>query len=231
MENKIIFDLDGLLLDTEVYYSICWKEACKSLGYDLTYEQGLNLRSLDSKLAEEYFRALFGEECPYEDIRSLRKELMKNMIAERGINKKKGCDELLDYLRHNNIDFLLATSSSIQRAQRLLKMAGLENQFQTIVSTSMVKHGKPYPDVYLEACMKVDENPENCIAIEDSPNGVKSAYTAGCKVIMVPDLTEPEPHISHMLFSKAESLIEVINILGNHTGLQSDGTIKGGKNV
>lgn len=215
MINKVIFDMDGLLIDTEGYFSICWRKACAVFGYELTYEQGLYLRSLDSKLADKYFKQLFGDRCSYDDIRRKRKEFMNDMVTEKGITAKKGANELLQYLSGKGIETVLATSSNLERAKNFLKVAKIENSFTYIVSTAMVERGKPFPDVYLEACKKVGEAPCDCVAIEDSPNGVLSAYSAGCKVIMVPDLTKPYDEDRHMLYAVADSLSDVIDILEN----------------
>lgn len=137
---------------------------------------------------------------------------MNDIISNNGISAKKGANELLNYLSYKGIEIALVTSSDIERVKTFLDLAKIEDRFTYIISTKMVEHGKPFPDVYLEACKKVSENPCDCIAIEDSPNGVKSAYSAGFKVIMVPVLTKPDCEIKHMLYEVADSLLDVIDI-------------------
>ena len=82
-----------------------------------------------------------------------------------------------------------------------------------MISASMVKRGKPAPDVYLHACEVLEVQPENCYAVEDSPNGVMSAHAAGCRTIMIPDLTQPDAELSRLLYRKLDSFEELINIL------------------
>ena len=106
----------------------------------------------------------------------------------------------------------IATATDPERTNRYLKLAGLEGMIPTIISATMVSQGKPAPDIYLYACRELGFPPEACIAVEDAPNGVKSAYEAGCRVVMIPDQTEPDEELRSLLYACADSLAEIPDI-------------------
>lgn len=112
-----------------------------------------------------------------------------------------------------NIKAAVATATPIELTLQHLEKIGVRNQFDKIVSAKQVKHGKPAPDVYLYACEQIGEEPSNCIAVEDSPNGIKAAYAAGCKPVMVPDLTQPDEEIQPLLYAVVDSLVEIRRLI------------------
>jgi DNA helicase-2/ATP-dependent DNA helicase PcrA len=209
MIKAVIFDLDGTLIDTEKYYIPCWMEAIKSFGYEIKREQAYNLRSLGRPFAPAYFKELFGEDFPYEDVRNERKRLIRETVKEHGVEVKPGVSEILDFLHKKEITVAIATASELERTTWLLKEANIFDRFDNIVSAHMVEQGKPAPDVYLYACRELEFEPEECLAVEDAPNGVRSAAAAGCKVVMVPDLTEPDEEINRLLYAKVEVISEI----------------------
>ncbi len=212
--KAILFDLDGTLIDTEKYYRICWKKTLESFGYKVTDEDVLSLRSLGRPFAPDHIKKMVKDpDADYKAIRAKRSKLMEEMIAREGIQLKKGAVELLEYLRSKKITTAVSTASDLERTTRYLKQVGLYDYFDKLISCTMVERGKPAPDVYLYACKELGLSPDLCIAVEDSPNGVKSAFSAGCKVIMVPDQTEPDEETKEMLWAKAQSLDEIIKIL------------------
>ncbi len=212
--KAILFDLDGTLIDTEKYYRICWKKTLESFGYKVTDEDVLSLRSLGRPFAPDHIKKMVKDpDADYKAIRAKRSKLMEEMIAREGIQLKKGAVELLEYLRSKKITTAVSTASDLERTTRYLKQVGLYDYFDKLISCTMVDRGKPAPDVYLYACKELGLSPDLCIAVEDSPNGVKSAFSAGCKVIMVPDQTEPDEETKEMLWAKAQSLDEIIKIL------------------
>lgn len=213
MMNAVIFDMDGVLIDTEKYLFRFWQQAMKEAGYEISHEQLLGIRSLAAEFAIPRFRQLFGERLDYASVRERRKELMNSWITEHGIEKKSGVDEILAYLRKENCKRAVATATDIDRAARYLREIGILEQFDQIVCAPSVPHGKPMPDVYLYACEQIGERPENCIALEDSDNGALAAHRAGCQVVFVKDLADPLPETEAFLAGKAENLKEAIEVL------------------
>ncbi len=211
--RTIIFDMDGTLIDTEKYYRVFWKQAAAEYGYAMTDEQALALRSLGRPFAPRLLAEWFGEKFDYEAVRKRRKELMDICLRQEGIGLKAGALVLLSYCRENHIRTAIATAGELERANRSLEQAGLAGYFDKIISAAMVKEGKPSPDIYLYACEQLGEAPENCYAVEDSPNGVQSAFRAGCRVIMVPDLSEPDERLMGCLFARVDSLEEIVHFL------------------
>ena len=218
MIHAVIFDMDGVLIDTERHLFDCWQQAAKEYGYMLTKEQLLGIRSLAAEFAVPHFQKLMGEAFDYAAIRSRRKELMRDYIAEHGVDKKPCVDEFLDYLHANGYKTAVATATDPERAKQYLSSIGIYEKFDRIVCATTVAHGKPMPDVYLYACEQIGEHPEYCLAIEDSDNGALSAHRAGCHGVMVPDLAGPKPETAELLPGLAENLAEVIPILEQMQG-------------
>ncbi|MCX4317625.1 MAG: HAD family phosphatase [Lachnospiraceae bacterium] len=211
LPKAVIFDMDGVLIDTEKYLVRYWCQAAREAGFPFEWEHGLMLRSLSMKFAEPKLKEIFGKTFDYKAIRERRKELMEEQLARTGIEKKPGVDNVLSWLYEHGIKRAVATATDEERANRYLKEIGIANAFEHIVCAPMVKQGKPCPDVYLYACQQIGERPEDCLALEDSPNGVLSAWRAGCQVVMVPDLTEPETELLPLLSGVAHGLEEVIS--------------------
>ena len=208
MIKGAIFDMDGLLIDTEKLYVRYWKQAAAEFGYDMKDEDVYSIRSLARKYSIRRLKDLFGEDCPTEEIRSRRTELINAHVREYGVEPKKGLSELLDFLSGNGIKLAVATSTPLERAEKYLGKIGAYERFDAVIGGDMVKVGKPDPDIYLTAAGVLGLPPEECAAFEDSPNGIRSAYAAGCKAIMIPDLTQPDEELMPMISGVYSSLDE-----------------------
>lgn len=210
----LIFDMDGLLLDTEKLYVRFWTEAARFYGYPMEFEHALSIRSLNKKFTTEKLAGYFGS-FDYDPVHDKRVELMNAYIDEHGVEAKKGAAELLEFASKNGIKIALATSSPYERAKEQLESVGLFKYFDEFACGPMVKNSKPEPDIYLLACEKLKLRPEECIALEDSPNGVISASRAGCAAVMVPDLDKPSGELLPLLYRVCNDLTCVIPLLQN----------------
>lgn len=204
--NAVIFDMDGVLIDTEKHLIECWMEASKIHGFDMKREEAYLLRSLTAKMAAPLLKNMYGEEFDYHRVRETRKRLMEQRLKKYGIERKQGVEEALIYLKNKGYKVAVATSTDSERAKQYLAEVEILQYFDYVISANMVEIGKPMPDIYLYACEKIGEKPEDCYAIEDSPNGVLSAKRAGLRVIMIPDLTEPDEDTAGLLYAKIDSL-------------------------
>lgn len=208
-----VFDMDGLLLDTEKLYTRFWCEAGQQCGYLFELKHALSLRSLSKELAIQKLKGYFGRDFDYQAVHDLRVVLMDKFIKENGVEAKEGASELLNYLRQNNYKIALATSSPLERASEHLSLVGLYDFFDAFACRPMVKFGKPAPDIYLLACDRLSLAPQQCVALEDSPTGVRSAFSAGCSVINIPDMDMPDAETQKMLFACCKDLGQVIDLL------------------
>lgn len=209
----VLFDMDGVVLDTEKLYARFWAEAAKALGYSMTYEQALGMRSLNSAAGQAKLESYFGAGVSRAVMRDKRVELMDAYVAEYGVEAKAGIHELLDYLKGKGIRTAIATSSPMDRATAYLGSLGLLEKFDRICSGHDVKRGKPEPDIYLHAAACIGVPPENCLAIEDAPAGILSAHRAGCYPVLVPDLDGADEEMRSILYAEADRLMDVIDLL------------------
>ncbi len=214
MIKAVIFDMDGVLIDTEKHYNAAWCEAAHMAGYaDFGREHALMLRSCDARLAAEMMKDIFGAGFDYYAVREVRRRLVAERLEQYGLEKKPGIDEILAFLHERGIKAAVATATPIELTLQHLGAIGVMDQFDRIVSAKQVANGKPAPDVYLYACEQIGEKPMDCIAVEDSPNGIRSAYAAGCRPVMVPDLTQPDAEIRPLLYAVAESLADIRKLI------------------
>jgi DNA helicase-2/ATP-dependent DNA helicase PcrA len=211
--QAVLFDLDGTLIDTEKYYRIFWPKALAYFGYQMSDEQFLTMRSLGRPFALAQLQAWYGQDFDYEAAKKKRSEMMNAYMQVHGIQVKPGAVQLLEYLKERHIPAAVATATDPERTKKYLGELGLLSYFCEIISATMVKEGKPSPDVYLYACERLVQAPESCMAVEDSPNGVLSAWRAGCKVVMVPDLTQPDETLKEKLYARVDTLAEIIPLI------------------
>ena len=209
----VISDMDGVILDSEKLYVRFWCEAGNFYGYPMQPEHALGIRSMARPYAIEKLQGWFGEGFDYDLVRNKRVELMDAYVNEHGIDAKPGAKELLSYLKEQGFRVALATATAKDRAEAYLDRLDLLKYFDVVASARMVAHGKPEPDIYLYAADQLGLSPHECLALEDSPNGVRSAHAAGCKTILVPDLDDPSGQLEGLLDGVADGLLDVIRFL------------------
>jgi len=215
MIKAVIFDMDGLMIDTEKLLVKYWLEAAHDYGYDLSREHILGIRSLAAKYAVPKLQAEIGADFDYNKVRTLRIQLMNQHIQKYGLEEKPGLGELLDYLKEHHYPVAVATATDLERTKRYLGSLDRLKYFDQIVCASMVANGKPAPDIYLEAAARLRIDPSDCMALEDSPNGILSAYRAGMYPVMVPDLSQPDEDTRKLLYRCIDDLTGVISLLEN----------------
>ncbi len=210
MKKAVIFDLDGLLIDSEIISYQLYKDLTGRYGHSFSLEEyarnysgktGLGnmetiIRSYDLPISIEEGLAFVGEK---------EKEYVK-----KGVALKTGAEKLLAYLKDRRCRIVLATSSTRNRALEILGQHGLEHYFDDMVFGTEVKNGKPHPDIFLKACEKAKEPAQSCLVLEDSEAGIQAAHSAGIDVICIPDMKVPGEPFSAMTAAVLPSLLEVI---------------------
>ncbi|MDV4152392.1 HAD family phosphatase [Clostridium sp. AL.422] len=210
----VIFDMDGLIFDTEKLSYLSWLEAGKKLNinFDLNifYRMlGTNHESCRNTLIAEYGETIDIDEYIKEKRRT-NLEMLKN-----GAEKKEGLDDLLLYLSNKNIKKAVATSSNREVALELLKKANVLQYFDYVLCGDEVKKSKPNPEVFLNVAKKLEIDPRNCLVLEDSEAGTIAASRGKMRVIIIPDLKEPEKEIEVLAYKKVGNLKEVIDVIEN----------------
>ena len=189
--DAVIFDLDGLLADTEIISLKVYQELLKDFGIPFT-EETYSREYSGHREEENVQRFLDTYDLPWNFDQTLEKvyELEARILA-KGVNLKKGAKNLLAFLQREGIPIALATSSVESRARMILDSNGILALFDHLVFAKDVKRSKPYPDIFLKACRDLNVLPENCLVLEDSEAGIEAAYRAGIPVICIPDLKMP----------------------------------------
>ena len=218
MVNAVIFDLDGLLVDTETVSYRILQEILAGFGRDFTLEEytgefcGKPETANAAHLVEAY-------RLPWTAAEALERIFRREEeLHAQGVALKPGAKELLAYLRETGRGIAMASSSTRDRALNLLNQHRIEDYFQQFVFAGEVERGKPAPDVFLRACEKLGEAPENCLVLEDSEAGIRAACAARIPVICVPDLKTPEKRILERAAAVLRSLDEVLPYLSNLKG-------------
>jgi len=206
--TAIIFDMDGLMLDTERVARIVWQRASVELGFpmsDALYGQTLGRDERDS---QTILIEAFGKDFSYPNLRQLYLTRFNEHVAQYGIDTKPGLIPLLDHLERCGVSVAVATSTGRERALLKLKGARVLERFRHIVAGDDVKRGKPAPDIFLRAAEKMTAAPSTCIVLEDSEAGIQAAHAAGMKSICIPDLKPPSPEIAKLASRVFSSLNE-----------------------
>jgi HAD superfamily hydrolase (TIGR01509 family) len=211
--KAVIFDLDGLMLDTEPLYRIAWKRASAECGFELTDEIYKSLVGRGRKDAERTLAETFGSEFPPEKFRALAARYEEQEFAGPPMPKKPGLDELLAFLELKHVPLAVATSTERRLTRPRLARAGLLSRFDAIATGDEVSRGKPFPDLFLLAAKRLGAEPSSCLVLEDSEAGVFAARAAGMQVFQVPDLVEPSAEVRRAATSVFRSLFDVLETL------------------
>lgn len=211
--KAVIFDMDGVLFDTEKLCMDSWIAVAGEQGIpdmENFFPSCIGRNLTDTKAL---FRDFYGDVYDYEKFRKQASVWFHNYIEQKGLPVKKGVRELLDFLQRGGYDIGLASSTSRPSVEGHLERAGIREYFQSLTTGDMVEHSKPCPDIYLMACESVGVDPARAIAIEDSPNGIRAAYSAGMIPVMVPDLIAPDQEMREKSVLICRDLVEVMRFL------------------
>jgi HAD superfamily hydrolase (TIGR01509 family) len=187
----VIFDMDGLLLDTEPLAARAWNEAAVQLGVEFDDALALAMIGRDFLDCAQMVRARYGASYPVDALLDRWHATYDAMVARDGVSVKPGAIELIEWLERNAISCAVATSTRRERARAKLVDAGLLSCFRDVVGGDEVTRGKPEPDIYVEAARRLGVRTDECVALEDSVPGVRAALAARMTTIMVPDLHGP----------------------------------------
>jgi len=212
MVQAVIFDMDGLMLDTERRSKEFQRRASEERG--IPY-QNLTARIIGRNTVEvrRIHQEAYGPDYPFDEIRARAREMWDEYLRDHPVPVKPGLFPLLDYLEKRNIPAAVATSTSRASALPMLEKAGIAPRLSAMVFGDMVERSKPEPDIFLTAARLLGAEPERTMVLEDSPNGILAAHRAGMLPVMIPDMLQPDEKLMKILYSRLERLDQVINLL------------------
>jgi HAD superfamily hydrolase (TIGR01509 family) len=211
--RAVVFDMDGLMIDTERVALECWIESARVFGWEISRETCLSLVGLGQRESRQALLDRMGGKFPLAEVSARGRERYLQRLRSEGIAVKPGLVPLLDWLAEREVPVAVATSTQHALALEKLALAGLRERFDTIVCGDQVPKGKPAPDVYREAVARIDVDPARCIALEDSEIGLRAAHAAGLTCIVVPDLLPPSPEYEPLAHAIVPSLREARALL------------------
>jgi HAD superfamily hydrolase (TIGR01509 family) len=211
--SAVIFDMDGLMFDTENLTIPIWEVAGKPFGYKITYDIVLRMVGISAEKARQVLLDEFGADFPYDTIRDEFRRLVQVEVDKNGVPFKPGLLFLLDRLTAAKIPFGVATSSRNATAVNMLTKAGIIDRFAALTCGDEVSNGKPAPDIFLLAAQKLKTPPSACVGFEDSPPGLLGLNSAGIRSIFIKDVIAPSEEVLATVWQRCNDLKEAANYL------------------
>lgn len=215
MIKAIIFDMDGLMIDSERVTFECYQEILKGMNLTMDEEFYKTLLGKPLKGIYQRFYDVYGNDFPIEDVIKDVHALMAQRFETEGVPVKTGLKSLLEYLKTNNYKTIVATSSNRDRVDTILAQAQITDYFDDSICGDEVTKGKPNPEVFLKSCQKLGVSVDEAIVLEDSEAGIQASYDAGIKVICIPDMKYPEKQYEEKTFKIFKDLNDVTDYLKN----------------
>ena len=213
MIKAIIFDMDGLMIDSERVTFECYREILKGMNLTMDEEFYKTLLGKPLKGIYQRFYDVYGNDFPIEDVIKDVHALMAKRFETEGVPIKTGLKSLLEYLKENNYKTIVATSSNRDRVDTILSQAQITDYFDDSICGDEVTKGKPNPEVFLKSCQKLGVNVDEAIVLEDSEAGIQASYDASIKVICIPDMKYPEKQYEEKTFKILKDLNGVTEYL------------------
>ena len=209
--KAFIFDMDGVIFDSERAVIDCWKVIAPQYGITDIETHCIAATGLNEQATRKIFKEQYGEDMPYDEMRAKRKALFIERFDQGLVPVKPGTVELLSYLKDNGYKVALASSTSEGTVRRELGIAGLIEYFDVIIGGDKVTHSKPDPEIFLMAMEQLGVESGESVIIEDSYNGVRAADASGAYIVMVPDLLPPTDEMREKADIIKNSLNDVLD--------------------
>lgn len=210
--DGVIFDMDGLMFDTEPLWTAAWPEALGKFGLEVPEAMPDAMRGSSGESAYRIMRSFLGEDAPVPEIWEEERAVAHRLLSQ-GVAKKPGLDELLEFLRAAGVPMAIASSSSQEIIAMNLENGGVRDYFVHLVSGDDVERPKPDPQVFLLSAGRMGVDPARTLVLEDSLNGVRAGAAGGFITVMVPDLVAPTDEIRELYTRCCKDLIEVRDLL------------------
>lgn len=207
--KAFVFDMDGLMFDTERVFIGAWDYAGEKMGFGKAGYMCLRTLGMNTPACEQAWRDEFGEDVDIAALWAYSREYLEDYYSRYAVSAKTGLYDLLTYLKRKGYRLAVASSTKRHTVERHLTSANVREYFDVVIAGDMVEKSKPEPDIYLRAAAELGVKPEACYALEDSRNGLLSAHAAGMKGIMVPDLWQPDDVVKEFIIGPFESLLAV----------------------
>ena len=214
--GAVIFDMDGVIFDSERLVLECWEKIGAAYHLEGMREAFLPCIGTNDVKTREIVLERYGADFPYDEFRRESSLLYHGIVDQGGLPVKTGVRELLIYLKEHEIPIAVASSTRLEVVTQELKQAGLYEYFSVVMGGDQLKRSKPEPDIYLITCEKLGVHPADAYAIEDSYNGIRSAYSAGMKPIMVPDMLPPTEEMQQKSVIVLDNLLQVKDWFMSH---------------
>lgn len=207
--QAVLFDMDGVIFDSEIKVIECWKDIAEKYGFGDIETPCYEALGTTREIAREIMLAHYGADFPYDAYKDEMAALFHARYGEGRLPKKKGVEELLQFLHMHNLKVALASSTRREVVTQELRDGRLLDYFDAVICGDMVARSKPEPDIFLKACEVLGVAPEHAVGIEDSYNGMRALAAAGITAIMVPDLKQPTDEIRALATEVLPDLLAV----------------------